>query len=153
MVNWILVELENDILFSIIGFFKKVFFLFFPNKNQLGFHMRYHLFLHYGWFLPNLEKDFIRTNMHTTVQPWHGTNIYNLNLDFQWLSLFLNYFDIWNRKKFNPRTMIIHSEARSKSCAFVYLMWISEKNSSHIEVLLFQQKIANPYRDKAHKSH
>ena len=29
--------------------------------------MRYHLFLHYGWFLQNLGKDFIRTNMHTTV--------------------------------------------------------------------------------------
>ena len=26
-----------------------------------------HLFLHYGWFLQNLGKDFIRTNMHTTV--------------------------------------------------------------------------------------
>ena len=29
--------------------------------------MRYHLFLHNGWFLQNLGKDFIRTNMHTTV--------------------------------------------------------------------------------------
>ena len=29
--------------------------------------MRYHFFLHYGWFLQNLGKDFIRTNMHTTV--------------------------------------------------------------------------------------
>ena len=29
--------------------------------------MRYHLFLHYGRFLQNLGKDFIRTNMHTTV--------------------------------------------------------------------------------------
>ena len=47
----------------VIGFFK----YFFPNENQLGFHMRYHLFLHYGWFLQNLGKDFIRTNMHTTV--------------------------------------------------------------------------------------
>ena len=42
-------------------------FLFFSNVNQLGFYMRYHLFLHYEWFLQNLEKDFIRTNMHTTV--------------------------------------------------------------------------------------
>ena len=45
--------------------------LIFPNENQLGFHMRYHLFLHYGWFLQNLGKDFIRTNMHTTVRQ-HG---------------------------------------------------------------------------------
>ena len=29
--------------------------------------MRYHLFLQYGWFLQNLGKDFIRTNMHTIV--------------------------------------------------------------------------------------
>jgi hypothetical protein len=29
--------------------------------------MRYHLFLQYGWFLQNLGKDFIPTNMHTTV--------------------------------------------------------------------------------------
>ena len=29
--------------------------------------MRYHLFLHYGWFLQNLEKDFIPSIMHTTV--------------------------------------------------------------------------------------
>ena len=29
--------------------------------------MKYHLFLHYGWFLQTLVKDFIRANMHTTV--------------------------------------------------------------------------------------
>ena len=29
--------------------------------------MRYHSFLHYGWFLQNLGKYFIPTNMHTTV--------------------------------------------------------------------------------------
>ena len=40
---------------------------FFPNENQLGFHMRFHLFLHYKWFLQNLRKYFIRTNMNTTV--------------------------------------------------------------------------------------
>ena len=71
MVYWILVELENDIFlvfgFWLLGFSKKIFFLLFPNENYIGFHMRYHLFLHYGWFLQNIEKDFIRTNMHTTV--------------------------------------------------------------------------------------
>ena len=36
-------------------------------KNSLAVHMRYHLFLHYGWFLQNLGKDFIPTNMPTTV--------------------------------------------------------------------------------------
>ena len=67
---WEMAELENDILFLflffcflVIGIFKCLF----PNKNQLCFHMRYHLFLHYGWFLQNLEKDFIPTLLHTTV--------------------------------------------------------------------------------------
>ena len=71
MVNWILVELENDffwyLVFGYLVFQKKIFFLLFPNKNNLGFHMRNHLFLHYGWFLQNLEGDFTGTNMHTTV--------------------------------------------------------------------------------------
>jgi hypothetical protein len=40
---------------------------FFPSENQLGFHMRHYLFMQYGWFLQNLEEDFIQTNMHTTV--------------------------------------------------------------------------------------
>ena len=29
--------------------------------------MRYSLFLHHGWFVKNLGKHFIPTNMHTTV--------------------------------------------------------------------------------------
>ena len=60
MLNWILVGLENDNFFGCWLFGFSYFF-------ELGFHMRYHLFLHYGWFLQNLGKDFIRTNMHTTV--------------------------------------------------------------------------------------
>ena len=40
---------------------------------QLGFHMRYHLLLHYWWFLQNLEKGFIPTNMHTTVGALQST--------------------------------------------------------------------------------
>ena len=67
---WGLVELKMTFFgfgFLVIGFFKKKLCLFFPNGNQLGFHMRYHLFLLYGWFLQNLGKDYIRTNMHTTV--------------------------------------------------------------------------------------
>ena len=47
--------------FLVIGFFNFVF-LFFLNENQLGFHMRYHLFLHYWWFIQNLGKDFIQIN-------------------------------------------------------------------------------------------
>ena len=41
-------------------------------KNNLAVHMRYHLFLHYGWFLQNLGKDFIPSNMHTTVVTKNG---------------------------------------------------------------------------------
>ena len=29
--------------------------------------MRYHFFLHYGWFFQNLEKVFIPILLHTTV--------------------------------------------------------------------------------------
>ena len=48
------------------------------NENKQPIHMRYHLFLHYGWFLHNLGKDFIRTNMHTTalIEPWLSRTIY-----------------------------------------------------------------------------
>merc|ERR1711971_1205233 len=45
------------------------FFLLHLNENKQPVHMRYHLFLQYGFFLQNLGKDFIRTNMHTTVHP------------------------------------------------------------------------------------
>ena len=48
-------------------FFKKKKNLLYLIKKTKGFHMRYHFFLYYGWFLQNLREDFIRTNMHTTV--------------------------------------------------------------------------------------
>ena len=48
-------------------FQKKFFLIFFRMKNNLEVHMRYHLFLRYGWFLQNLGKDFIPSIMHTTV--------------------------------------------------------------------------------------
>ena len=68
---WELAELENDLFFRrpfwIFLFKKKKKKLLQFNEKTKGFHMRYHLFLHYGWFLQNLGKDFIRTNMHTTV--------------------------------------------------------------------------------------
>ena len=62
----------------------KLFFIFFPklcyflspqlhyfllNENKQPVHMRDHLFLQYQWFLQNIGKDFIRTNMHTEVIP------------------------------------------------------------------------------------
>ena len=43
--------------------------------------MRSHFFQNYEWFLQNLRKDFIRTNMHTTVislitEKWKGIVIF-----------------------------------------------------------------------------
>ena len=54
-----------DLVFLLLGFFS--FFLFYLNENDLGFNMRCRLFLHYRWFLQNLEKGFIQTNMHTSL--------------------------------------------------------------------------------------
>ena len=47
--------------------FTKSFFLLRLNENKQPNHMRYYLFLQYGWFLQNLGKDFVQINMHTTV--------------------------------------------------------------------------------------
>jgi hypothetical protein len=51
-----------------MSFFESTILIFFALSldNKQPVHMRYHLFLHYGWFPQNLGKDFIRTNMHTT---------------------------------------------------------------------------------------
>jgi hypothetical protein len=38
---------------------KMIFFWLHSNENKQPVHMRYHLFMHYGWFLQNLGKDFI----------------------------------------------------------------------------------------------
>jgi hypothetical protein len=57
MENGILADLKNEICF--FGISKKMFY---PNENQLGFHMRNRRFLHKGWFLQNLEKYFIPTS-------------------------------------------------------------------------------------------
>ena len=61
---------------GLLGFSKKIH-MFFLYENQRGFHMRYHLFLHYEWFLQNLEKDFIRINMHTTEMQFSLLNLRN----------------------------------------------------------------------------
>ena len=61
---------------------RKSFFCFISMKTSSPFISgTYNLFLHYGWFLQNLGKDFIRTNMHTTVpfqimqrSPWKEEN-------------------------------------------------------------------------------
>ena len=44
-----------------------IFFLLHLSGKSSPIHMRYHLFLHHGWFLQNLGNDPIPTYMHTTV--------------------------------------------------------------------------------------
>ena len=78
------------------------------NEKTKGFHMRYHLFLHYGWFLQNLGKDFIRTNMHTSVvrgssnQHSHGTidTVFYKRLErgkfYSFLSVMLQFRQVCN---------------------------------------------------------
>ena len=37
------------------------------NEKKQPIHMRYHFFVHHEWFLQNLGKEAVRTNMHRTV--------------------------------------------------------------------------------------
>ena len=48
-------------------FFQKRKFLFHLKENKQPIHMRYHFFLHYGWFLQNFGREAVQTNMLTTV--------------------------------------------------------------------------------------
>ena len=64
--------------FLVIGLFKKFCFCFFSMKNTKEVLMRQHLFFYYGWFLQNLEKGCIQTNMHTTVHT--ESHIYSSNV-------------------------------------------------------------------------
>ena len=48
------------------------FFLLHLNENKQPIHLRYNLFLQYGWFLQNLGKEIIQTNMHATVGYYNG---------------------------------------------------------------------------------
>ena len=67
---WELAELENWHFFCFLLLDLGIFINIFPSvKISLAFIicMRYHLFLHNEWFLQNLGKDFIWTNMHKTV--------------------------------------------------------------------------------------
>ena len=51
--------------FLLVIFFS--LFLLHPHQNQPGFYTRYHLFLHFGWFFQNREKDFIPTLLQKNV--------------------------------------------------------------------------------------
>ena len=64
---------KNFISILRIGGAGQPFWFFFQGKknidlkeNKQPIHMRYHFFLQYGWFLQNLGKGAVWTNMHTT---------------------------------------------------------------------------------------
>ena len=62
----ILDKAKNDpflVLVICYWVFQKKMVLFFPNENQRAFHMRYHLFLHYGWF-PKTWSELICTRLY-----------------------------------------------------------------------------------------
>ena len=52
--------------------------------------MRYHFFLHYGWFFQNLGKEAVRTFMHTTVPE-------NLGVGVDFWPCMLQYFLTLNK--------------------------------------------------------
>ena len=54
---------------AILNFLSQPFWIFFASSlwKIQPFYMRYHFFLHYGWFFQNLGKEAVRTFMHTTV--------------------------------------------------------------------------------------
>ena len=60
--------------------------------------MRYHFFLHYGWFFQNLGKEAVRTFRHTTVV----LGIYNFVVGYQ-MNQMHNFLyaleDIWTAIK------------------------------------------------------
>ena len=60
---------------TILIFFSQNFFLRHLKENKQPILMRYHFFLHYGWFFQNFGKEAVRTNMHTTVYgTWNATS-------------------------------------------------------------------------------
>ncbi len=69
--HWELAELENEVfLRRPFWIFESAILNFFFASSHWKiqpFYMRYHFFLHYGWFFQNLRKEAVRTFMHTTV--------------------------------------------------------------------------------------
>ena len=104
-------------------FFKKNFFLLHLNENKQPVHMRYHLFLNYGLILQNLGKDFIPTNMHTTV--YTRARIINLKLrvqisNFKGAILFISKTrKIYGCRNWCPQIWPVLTQA-----LHTYLIWI-----------------------------
>ena len=71
--------------------------------------MRYHFFLHYGWFLQNFEKDFIPTLLHTTVIRILIWLRYSWNLPMWFGGLFKsNLSTIWT---------LLHNQTNQTNCS------------------------------------
>ena len=70
--------------------------------------MRYHFFLHYGWFFQNLGKEAVRTFMHTTVAHTHAYAT--------WFQMYVWYTYMIRYKKytFNPNW---HELRKQEKCS------------------------------------
>ena len=88
---WELAELENEVFlrwpFWIFRSAILNFFFASSHWKMQTFYMRYHFFLHYGWFFQNLGQEAVRTFMHTTVLHKRSEkNIENI-VNYFWRSL------------------------------------------------------------------
>jgi hypothetical protein len=107
-------------------FQKKNSFLLHLNENKQPIHMKNNLFLQYGWFLQNLGKDFIRTNMHTTVEGWH---FHRTNFLVGWCTTVLSC----PKKKFLALMCSIIWKLQ-KCCNFYLVCWGGFQNKYHINI-------------------
>ena len=90
---WELAELEYVFFFffffwQTFSVFKVGHFDFFFASSQgkkQPVYMRYHFFLHYGWFFQNLGKEAVRTLMHTTVCSLDLLSSVNFRMSFWFL--------------------------------------------------------------------
>ena len=84
--------------------------------------MRYIFFLHYGWFLQNFGKHFIRTNMHATVDETSHCQILS------------------RRSNFMPLTrMVLQKLAIFPRSMFISILWIKLRQG-HLCMLAQQAK-------------
>ena len=86
------------------GFLSRPFWIFWGGHFEFFFasslwkkqpiHIRYHLFLHYGWFFQNLGKEAVRTFMHTTVPTYVYTAIGSFKN--RWLTSIIWQYRLWS---------------------------------------------------------
>ena len=96
----------------LIFFFQDFFFCFISMKTSSP----YHLFLQHGWFLQNLGKDLIRTNMHTTVNG--------------------NMYLLWSFKSNDTIYIYIYCYVLIKNYWYIFALFFHKKKLSFIIGLL-----------------